>query len=444
MQIKLTSQHLAIWMNGDIVGYWHPVKHTFQYDDAWIANPLCRPLSLSLPIVPGNSEIKSEAVLNYFDNLLPDTMDIRRRIATKFGTKNTEASELLRAVGRDCIGAIQILPIDEIPDISQIEGKLLAESDVADLLIEVPKGFGRSHKDDPLRLSLAGAQEKTGLLLFEENWYIPSGSTPTTHIFKLPLGLIANMNVDLSTSVENEWLCSRIVQGYGIPVANCQPMSFSNGKQSVKALVVERFDRKLLIDDGVILRLPQEDMCQALGINSLNKYESDQGPTAKAIMDILQSGSNSQADSQLFFRALIVFWILAAIDGHAKNFSIQLKGGNKYQLAPLYDVLSAHPIIGKGANQIAKQKAELAMSVVSNNKHKKIFSMAARHWITFGQHLGLRPDIVMRELSYVYYQTNKVIDSVKLELPKDFPESVSNPIFTGMTVLNEKLAVILE
>ncbi|MGI5310612.1 HipA domain-containing protein [Rheinheimera sp. WS51] len=148
--------------------------------------------------------------------------------------------------------------------------------------------------------------------------------------------------------------------------------------------------------------------------------------------------------SQLFFRALIVFWVLAAIDGHAKNFSIQLKGGNKYQLAPLYDVLSAHPIIGKGANQIAKQKAELAMSVVSNNKHKKIFSIAARHWITFGQHLGLRPDIVMRELSYVYYQTNKVIDSVKLELPKDFPESVSNPIFTGMTVLNEKLAVILE
>ncbi len=55
-------------------------------------------------------------------------------------------------------------------------------------------------------ISVAGAQEKTALLRIGNDWCIPKGITPTTHIIKLPIGEIRqpNATLDLSQSVDNE------------------------------------------------------------------------------------------------------------------------------------------------------------------------------------------------------------------------------------------------
>lgn len=442
---------LFIWMNGEKVGIWDHKRNTFQYDASWINNPYCRALSLSLPITPGNLVFKGDVVHNYFDNLLPDADGIRRRLAIKFQAAGSDAANLLAAVGRDCVGAIQILTGDDIPNPqADIVGIPLDDEQVAEVLRNTtsaggPNIGGAQQPNDGLRLSIAGAQEKNALLLFENQWYIPVGTTPTTHILKLPLGLVGNMKADMSTSVENEWLCSRIMRGFGIPVANCLPVTFGKGKGAMKALVVERFDRIYSQEAGTIIRLPQEDMCQALGYNSLAKYEADGGPNAIAIMNLLRNGKSASQDSYHFFKTLIIFWLLAATDGHAKNFSIQLHKGGEYSLAPLYDVLSAHPVVGRRGDQIPKQKLKLAMAVVSNSKHYLIYKIVVRHWISFGVKLGFTPEVSANILAEVYDQTPGAIESARAAILDDlqgvFPENVAESIFAGMMELREKLAV---
>ncbi len=447
---RMTASTLSVWMNGEAVGYWSPKKELFQYHPDWSTNPHARALSLSMPLTPGNAAHKGEVVSNYFDNLLPDSDAIRRRLATKFQTRNTSAGALLEAVGRDCVGAIQLLPHDAAPPaFDGIQGVPLTTEDVADILRNTTTSTALNLQSVPskdgLRLSIAGAQEKNALLYIDDRWFLPVGTTPTTHILKLPLGLVGNMKADMSTSVENEWLCSRIVHAFGIPIAFCKPAIFGTGQGAIKALVVERFDRAIDDEAGILLRLPQEDMCQALGVNSLAKYEMDGGPTAKNIIDLLRNGMSSEQDCLNFFKSLLVFWLLAATDGHAKNFSIKLHKGGSYSLAPLYDVLSAHPLVGKGQNHIPKQKLKLAMAVVSNSKHYLVDKIVARHWVAFGQYLGFPEHQVKTLIHQVYCEVPAVIEQAKNDISSqlngNFPNGLAQAIFNGMLALRERLAI---
>ena len=240
---KRKVSSLTIWMNGEFVGYWRIKAGTdeLQYTDEWLANPRGRPLSLSLPFTPGNQMIKGDEVSFYFDNLLPDSQDIRQRLARRFNTTSVNVFDLLVALGRDCIGAIQLLPEGEQPNnIKQIHYRSLDDLQVADILRKAIDSYplGRLDDDDELRISLAGAQEKTALLWHNNEWCEPLGETPTTHIFKLPMGLVGNMRADMQASVENEWLCSKIMAEFDVPIAHCDMGVFGDKK----ALIVERFD----------------------------------------------------------------------------------------------------------------------------------------------------------------------------------------------------------
>jgi serine/threonine-protein kinase HipA len=251
-------QSLNIWMNGLLVGQWENTRSgaLLRYFDEWIHHEQGRPLSLSLPFTPGNQVYRGEIVTSYFDNLLPDSESIRSRLAQRYQTGSVEPFELLATLGRDCVGAIQLLPQDEDPsDLFSITGDALNEQAIGKLLRSTSTSapLGQFDHDADLRLSIAGAQEKTALLYHNQQWQRPHGSTPTTHIFKLPLGLVGNMRADLSTSVENEWLCSKIVAAYGLPVAHCDIAHFDDQK----VLIVERFDRRLAAQGNWIVRLPQ-------------------------------------------------------------------------------------------------------------------------------------------------------------------------------------------
>ena len=295
------------------------------------------------PAAPGT------IVADYFDNLLPDSEPIRRRIAQRYGARSTAPFELLASIGRDCVGAIQMLPAGETPvDLEAIDGMTLDDAAVADVLRHATATPlpGRAELEGDLSLSIAGAQEKTALLHHGNHWLRPLGSTPTTHIFAArTCREHAGRHADVR---RNEWLCSTLVAAYGLPVAPCEIGRFDDQK----ALIVERFDRRPSRDRTWILRLPQEDMCQATGTPAGAKYESDGGPGIETIMGILANSADAARDRMNFFVTQLVFWVLAAIDGHAKNFSIAHLPGNTYRSTPLYDVLSAHPIIGTRRNQL--------------------------------------------------------------------------------------------
>jgi serine/threonine-protein kinase HipA len=420
-------------MNGLPVGYWDVTRdgERLSYWDEWIEDQQGRPLSLSLPFLPGNQEHRGPVVANYFDNLLPDSEPIRRRIATRYKAAGTAPFELLAKLGRDCVGAIQMLPSGEEPEgLESIRGQVLNEAEIAHLLRATTSTplQGEHELVDDLRLSIAGAQEKTALLRIDNQWLLPQDSTPTTHILKLPLGLVGNMQADMRTSVENEWLCSKIFAAYGLPIALCEIGTF----EDQKALIVERFDRQPSSDGSWLLRLPQEDMCQATGTPASQKYESDGGPGVEKIMEVLSGSENAQQDKRNFFMTQMIFWLLAATDGHAKNFSIAHQAGNCFRATPLYDVLSAHPIIGKGRNHLAPQKAKLAMAVRGKNAHYAINEIQRRHWIAQGGRVGFSSDAVAEMIAELTARTESAIQQAAALLPPGFPMDVAEAIFTGM------------
>jgi len=176
------------------VGHWSLTKagHEFSYQPSWVESREGRVLSLSLPFTPGNAPHRGEVVRNYFENLLPDRPEIRNRLRDRFRAASAQAFDLLAEVGRDCVGAIQLLPDNQASEkLKSILGQPLDDQDVARALA-VAGGLASADQDrDDFRLSLAGAQEKTAILWNDGGWQRPLGATPSTHIFKLPLGTIA-------------------------------------------------------------------------------------------------------------------------------------------------------------------------------------------------------------------------------------------------------------
>lgn len=432
---------LVVWTNGQTVGEWsvREGEHRFQYAEAWLASPAARRLSLSLPITPGNLPVRGPVVQHYFDNLLPDNDSIRSRLQGKFATPSTEAFDLLTAIGRECVGAVQLLPPGVEPTgFDRIEAEPLDDAGV-EQAINASLAAGRvlgQRDDEAFRISIAGAQEKTALLHRGDGWFRPLGATPTTHILKLPLGLVGNMQADMHGSVENEWLCARIMSAFGLPTAHCDIATFGQRK----ALLVRRFDRALQnagTDAEWIARLPQEDFCQALGVPGAQKYEADGGPGMRDILRVLDASAHAVEDKTAFVKAQMVFWLLAATDGHAKNFSIFLERGDGYRLAPFYDVLSAWPIIGNGANQLARQKAKLAMALRAKSAHWGLADIQARHWDGVAKLAGLGDaralcDELLAELP-------EVLRTVESELQKDFPAALAQAIFDGMKSTAQRL-----
>jgi serine/threonine-protein kinase HipA len=442
------TRTLGLWMNGARVGIWSLAPNaadTLQYDSAWTESEQGRPLSLSLPFTPGNAPHRGDKVSAYFENLLPDSKDILNRLARRFNTGSTKAFDLLTEIGRDCVGALEILPEGaNSAGTSPLQSEPLSEAQVAQVLrgTTTPHALGLGLDDDDFRISIAGAQEKTALLLRDGQWALPRGNTPTTHIFKLPLGLIGGMKLDMRDSVENEWLCSLILQEFGLPVADCRPIQF----EDVKALVVRRFDRAWWTHpsgDSRLIRLPQEDMCQATGVPPEAKYEADGGPGMDRILDVLDGSMTREQDRRDFFKSQLLFWMLCATDGHAKNFSLFLRPGGRYQMTPLYDVLSAYPVLGEGTGKISPFKAKMAMAVRSKNAHWKMRDILRRHWVALGAGHGVL-DETARDAEHlidgIVARTPEIIDRVSGQLPAEFPGRLADAVFEGMKDSAQRLA----
>jgi serine/threonine-protein kinase HipA len=402
----------------------------FSYDPAWVASKEGRPISLSLPINLDGQPLKGEKVGFFFDNLLPDSEGIRQRIRSRYTTKTAEAFDLLEAIGRDCVGALQLLPEDKTPEgVTGIHVTPLGELQVEEFLHgAVSEPLRADADDDDFRISIAGAQEKTALTWHGGRWCKPHGATPTTHIFKLPLGLVGGRKMDMRTSLENEWLCARLLTEYGLPVASCEVQRFG----ATKTLVVRRFDRELHSSKRYWLRLPQEDFCQATGTPSSSKYESEGGPGLTDLSRILQGSENREKDLDTLLRAQLLFWMLAAIDGHAKNFSIRLLAQGRFCLTPLYDVLSAWPVTGPGHDQLHLKKLRLAMSLRgTKSKHYRIAEINRRHFDTTARLCGLGSDMEPI-ITSVVNATPGVIEQVRARLPSEFPPGLFESITTGL------------
>jgi serine/threonine-protein kinase HipA len=436
------NRGLHLFANGQHVGEWRvPARGPVQlvYDPAWLADAEAWPLSNSLPFDLDGRAIWSERINFYFDNLLPDSTHIRRRLQLKFAAASDEAFDLLDAIGRDCVGALQLLREGDAPrGMHAIDVEPLDEAGVEQALLAAASdhAFGAPGIDgrDELRISIAGAQEKTALTFHEGRWCRPRGATPTTHIFKLPLGLVGNRRADMTSSVENEWLCARLLAAYGLPVAPCEMGRFGGQK----ALIVERFDRQLHPSGRYWLRLPQEDFCQATGTPGFAKYESEGGPGLIRIAEILQGSQKRHQDLATLMRAQLLFWMLAATDGHAKNFSLRILARGRHQLTPLYDVVSFWPAAGSGASRLDVHELKMAMALVGKNRHYGFETIVRRHFNTTARRCGLG-NAMEGIIEDVLARTPGAINAVAAQLPAGFPAKVFDSITGGLTRMARKL-----
>ena len=421
-----THVPLGVFVNGRRVGRLR--KKTsgaidFQYDGSWLEWEHTFPISLSLPL--REDRYVGSSVIAVFDNLLPDSNPIRRRLAQRVRAEGDDAYSLLTAIGRDCVGALQFLPGDEEPKaIGKPQGEIVSDDRVAAILADLVRTpLGVSAEEEEFRISIAGAQEKTALLYWKGHWCIPHGSTPTTHILKPQIGPLKS-GIDLSKSVENEHFCMELARELGLPTAKTTMVDFKDQR----VLVVERFDRQWTRDKR-LLRLPQEDCCQALSVPPTRKYQTDGGPGIEQVLELLKASDSPAEDQLLFVRAQLVFWLLGATDGHAKNFSLFIHPGGGFRLTPLYDVMSAQPTLD--AHQIPRQKMRLAMSV-GDNRHYLIDTIMPRHFVESAENAGVPGSVVHEQLKELADLTPRAIESVSKSLPFGFPRDISASIARGV------------
>lgn len=423
------SHNLYVGINGQHIGHLERrgSSYAFTYDSEWLSRKDAFPISLSMPIT--KSRHTGEVVRFYFDNLLPDDQEIRKLIVDRVGAHSTDTIDLLSEIGRDCVGSLSFTatPIKTLANMQLVP---LNEHEVANHLRRAAKrktlGMG---DESTFRISLAGAQEKTALTYYQGIWHEPQGTTPTTHIFKLPMGEFGN-GIDLQHSVDNEWFCLRLLHNLNIfNVAQAKIETF----EELKVLVVERFDR-IQGEDGMIYRLTQEDMCQALGKAGQSKYEDKGGPGAREISALLSYSTESIEDRYSFFLAQYVFWLMMGIDGHAKNFSIFIDHSG-YWLTPIYDVISAHPI----SAQFRRKELKMAMRVLSKNSHYIWHNILYRHWSNHAKNTGLDPNEAMAHIELINNRMEQAISDTFAEVPNEFHQSTGEQIANGIISVMKKI-----
>jgi serine/threonine-protein kinase HipA len=351
----------------------------FVYDDAWRNAPDAYPLSLSMPL--GAKEYGSAAIETFLRGLLPENEFVLARWAAQFHVSARNVFALLSHVGEDCAGAVQFVAperLDHIKSGKEDKVEWLSEAAIARRLATLRKDDAASRlPSDGGQFSLAGVLPKTALLFHNDRWGIPSGRVPTTHILKPPTG-------QFDGHAENEHICLMLAHALGLPAAETKVMRFNDEI----AIVVARYDRAR--KGNIVVRLHQEDVCQALGVPPIKKYQYEGGPGALDIIQLLRNYSTDrEKDIESLIGALALSWLIAGTGAHAKNFSL-LIGARRVRLAPLYDVASILP------RKVDMRTAAVALKIGGEYRLGKI---GLRQWQKFAREVRVEPDRLIARLA---------------------------------------------
>ena len=404
----MATNELAVWLYGERVatidrdnrGRPRLTYSQEALDRYALGTPL---LSLALPLRP--ERYPQGVVRTFLDGLLPEG-NSRRAAAEDFDLRAADTFGLIRALGRDCAGAIVVQPADAPPPppATTVTAERLSDDDIAALVANLrsaPLGVA-----ERVRISLAGVQEKLVLTRMPDgSWGRPIDGTPSTHILKPELA-------DYPNTVENEAFCMRVAKHLGLSVAEVETTAIGGRK----LIVVERYDR-VVGTDGAVTRLHQEDLCQASGIPPERKYEEDGGPSLRSIAGILEAAATPDSLDTLL-RALTVHVLLGNGDAHAKNYSLLHDPSGALRLAPLYDLMSTLPY---GDDRLAMY----VDSVQRTNRvtATRITNEAARWGMSRQRALEIVMDMVERAPSAVQSAATETPD-----LPDAIPEIVQAQI----------------
>lgn len=390
--------HLVVLMNGMEAARldYERGRLSLTYAPEWRQRRDAIPISLSMPLT--GASYSGAEVGAFIWGLLPDNEQIIQEWARRFQVSGRQPFGLIGAVGEDCAGAVQFVLPGRVAAVlsGELDGvEWLTETEVAERLAGLRTNRGAWRRvGDGGQFSLAGAQPKIALIQQDGRWGIPTGRVPTTHILKPP-------STDLEAHAENEHFCLSVLGRLGLPVAQSSVQTFDKEV----AIVVERYDR-LATQDGVI-RIHQEDFCQALGVPPDRKYQNEKGPGLREVIALIRGvSSEPQEDVDTIVDASIFNWIVGGSDAHAKNFSLLLTSGGRARLAPIYDVASILPY----APQVQFQDVKLAMKIGGEYRLSEI---GLRHWERFAGENRLDFDQVRARIAAMAVQLPDLAAAVR-------------------------------
>ena len=322
------ADDLAVWLYGErvaVIDRERDRPRLAYTEEALRRYPLGTPLlSLSLPV--SSRRYTQGTVRPFLDGLLPEG-ESRKSIAREVHVPERDTYGLIRALGRDCAGAVVIQPAEDPapPAPTTTTAEPLSAEEIEALVRDLksaPLGVGGR-----VRISLAGVQEKLVLTRMPDgSWGRPVDGTPSTHILKPEVAAFPD-------TVENEAFCMRVAKHLGLDVASVETTKIGGRK----LIVVERYDR-VVAADGTVRRIHQEDFCQATGVAPETKYEEDGGPSLLRIAGILRDVAAPDSLKRLL-EAVTVNALIGNGDAHAKNFSLLHAEDGALTLTPLYDLM---------------------------------------------------------------------------------------------------------
>jgi serine/threonine-protein kinase HipA len=368
-------------------------RYKYQYDPAWLEGHNAIPLSLSLPLQ--EPAFEDDYARPFFANLLPEG-ELRRAVARKLGISEQNDFALLEAIGGECAGAVSVLPTGASLA-AQGEYRPLAEPELHELLATLPSRPLLAGEEG-LRLSLAGAQYKLPVYVDDDQIHLALGAYPSSHILKPPIR-------DLQGSVANEAFCMNLAQVMGLPA----PTAIMR-KDPDLLYLVERYDRKRG-SDGRIVRLHQEDLCQALRIPPDLKYEAEGGPSLQACFELVRKYSvRPAADVRSLLDWVVFNYLVGNADAHAKNLSLLLLRDGP-RLAPFYDLLSTaiYPHLA----------TKLAMRIGGEDRPDWII---AQRWEKFGEDVRIRWKLLEQRLRSMSKKIVRVSQTLKDQFRDQYGE----------------------
>ncbi len=397
---------LLAWANGRLMGrVWYDRRRDrlgFDYDTGWREDEQAFPLSLSMP--HASASHGHDVVFPFLWGLLPDNDGVLQRWGARFNVSPRNPFKLLSHVGEDCAGAVQLVKPERLETWRNAarKGRItwLTDDQIGDRMKLLLQDHSASRTStDQGRFSLAGAQPKTAFHFDPKagRWGVPSGMTPTTHIFKPATGAYDGY-------AENEHFCIVLARVLGMAVAESSVRYFGD----IPVIVLERYDRRRV--GKSVSRVHQEDMCQALARMPQQKYQNQGGPSAVEIMALIRQFSSArETDAARFLDALLLNWFIAGTDAHAKNYSFLIGGGGAARLAPLYDLSSALPYPA----QVNPRHATLAMRVGNQYKLQRI---GAREWRKCAAELRMDDSFVKDRMTEIAKQLPDAVITARREL----------------------------
>lgn len=403
-----SEPRLDVWLGGRLAGRLTAGDGglRFDYEIDYRDSSDATPLSMSLPVT--RDQHASAAVTGFFEALLPEQGPARERLELESGVSRSNVFGLLAYVGRDLSGAVCIVPeADGLP----AEGGVvpLTALELAERLADLRRSAasGGVPLSEHGQWSLAGAQAKLALAYSEGQWGVPFGSVPTTHIVKPAIPGFEEFDAF-------EVICLRAARLLGLSTAQAWLQPLVDGTH---AAVVVRYDR-VVGSDGSLVRVHQEDFCQALAYPAWQKYERDGGPGLKQIGALIQRlPAHLREDSAVrLFDGLAFNYAIAGTDGHARNYSLLLSGPDAV-LAPLYDLNSALPYTrpwGKRFDSVRKVHASFVLG--STDAFTRV---RAADWRAVGQQLGIGGDAAVERVTSMVTRVPEAFDTASKDVSRE-------------------------